>query len=293
MDWTDPELDELAVFLAKRMRPDLTLLCADDAPEAGDPVQAWRAALRDARDRGAIGGLMARAAAAAPHDVNLQQACGILRDPAPPRPLRVVLAAALVGFVVVLGGGGAVAGAAVLGSGRVDEAAPAAPVAAAPAQVAAPQVAVDGASEVADPSPTAATPADDVVVAAADGVDAEVELAAAPVAVEAPAAPPTVAPVAPVAPTRVADARCGGRPGEVVGYWYAGERSPGKVGQQLTLDQSVNVRATYPDEQNRFDKRSEVRCVLSEGDQVLLAQAPIRVPGGHWWVPLVVGPTGT
>lgn len=277
MEWTDAELDDLAVFLAKRMRPDFSLLCADDPPTPGDPVAAWRSALRDARDRDALPDLMARAAAAAPHDENLQHACGILRGP-PPSPLRVVVAAALVGFVLVLGGGGAVAGAAVLSSAPADldaaelATAPAAPVRA-PATPAAP---VAPAAE-APASPTEPLAVSDVPVVEPPSPEGD----AAPAVAVAPSDPPE--------PDTLADGRCAGRPGEVVGYWYAGESAPGKVGQALTLDQSVNVRATYPTEGNRFDKRSPVRCVLSEGDRIVLAQAPIRVAGGHWWVPLVAG----
>ena len=86
--------------------------------------------------------------------------------------------------------------------------------------------------------------------------------------------------------------RCTAEPGEVVGYWYAGRNAPGSAGQTITMDRSVNVRADYPDAHNGYDARSPVRCVLKAGDQLVLTQAPISVPGGAYWVPLVTGDLG-
>jgi hypothetical protein len=126
-----------------------------------------------------------------------------------------------------------------------------------------------------------------------------VAIAEPPPTVSVPAAEPhstaTSAPAASAAPTSAVapaihqpvPAGCAGKHG-LVGYWYAGERAPGQVGDTLVLDHGANVRADYPDTHNHFNARAAVRCVLSRGDRVALTQAPIAVPGGAWWVPLVL-----
>jgi hypothetical protein len=83
--------------------------------------------------------------------------------------------------------------------------------------------------------------------------------------------------------------RCAAQPGEIIGYWHAGETSPGAAGDLLEMPHARNVRADYPDVHNRFNARAEVQCQLSLGDRVRLSRAPIRVPGDHYWVPLVHG----
>src|SRR5690606_28008681 len=80
---------------------------------------------------------------------------------------------------------------------------------------------------------------------------------------------------------------CGARPGELVGYWYAGERPPGGAGEVVVLPHAVNVRAAYPEPANRFDARTPVRCVLGAGARVRLSADPIPVPRDSWWVPLI------
>ena len=81
--------------------------------------------------------------------------------------------------------------------------------------------------------------------------------------------------------------RCGGGPGEVVGYWYAGATAP--TGEVLTMPETVNVRAAYPERANDWDARSPIRCVLHAGDLVRLSQQPVHVDGDRYWVPLVAG----
>jgi hypothetical protein len=76
---------------------------------------------------------------------------------------------------------------------------------------------------------------------------------------------------------------------DFIGYWYAGENSPGAAGQTVTVELGVNVRADYPDVHNNFDKRTKVRCILKRGDKVKLTAAPILVPGDRFWVPLYHG----
>src|SRR5690606_36610154 len=101
-----------------------------------------------------------------------------------------------------------------------------------------------------------------------------------------PAAVPSVA----AAPgPDAASGDCGARPGELVGYWYAGEQPPGDAGEVAVLSHAVNVRAAYPDATNRFDARAPVRCVLGAGSRVRLSKEPIPVPRESWWVPLISG----
>jgi hypothetical protein len=81
--------------------------------------------------------------------------------------------------------------------------------------------------------------------------------------------------------------RCGGEPGEVVGYWYAGTTAP--PGDTVVLDRMVNVRAAYPAASNGWDSRSRITCVLRPGDRVRLDRAPVHVDGDRYWIPLVAG----
>lgn len=83
------------------------------------------------------------------------------------------------------------------------------------------------------------------------------------------------------------DGRCGGGPGEVVGYWYAGTTPP--RGDVHTLAQTVNVREAYPARGNAWNARAPVRCVLDAGDRVRLSMRPVHVDGDRYWVPLVAG----
>ncbi|MCB9675488.1 MAG: hypothetical protein H6737_10255 [Alphaproteobacteria bacterium] len=83
--------------------------------------------------------------------------------------------------------------------------------------------------------------------------------------------------------------RCTRPDGGRVGYWYAGRRNPGGVGQIATFDRAVNVRVDFPDRHNDFDARSHIECVLQPGDHVRISGEPILVPGGAWWVPLYTG----
>jgi hypothetical protein len=86
------------------------------------------------------------------------------------------------------------------------------------------------------------------------------------------------------------DGRCTyDKPGDFIGYWYAGADNPGAVGETITVSLGVNVRADYPDLHNNFDKRTKVRCILKRGDKVKLTAAPILVPGDRFWVPIYHG----
>jgi hypothetical protein len=90
----------------------------------------------------------------------------------------------------------------------------------------------------------------------------------------------------PKPPAGAAPLRCEGPAGEVIGYWYAGETSPGSAGASYTVDGGINVRADYPDVHNDFDARADLVCTLGHGWRLKLGRDPIAVPGGAYWVPL-------
>jgi hypothetical protein len=51
----------------------------------------------------------------------------------------------------------------------------------------------------------------------------------------------------------------------------------------------VNVRSEYPHEGNRWNSRTRIRCVLEPGDVAHIGAEPIRIEGGHVWVPVHAG----
>jgi hypothetical protein len=108
------------------------------------------------------------------------------------------------------------------------------------------------------------------------------------VAAPAPAAPEAVA----VPPPKEKKSGCKGEVGEVVGYWYAGTRSPGAVGETITLPRDARVRADYPRAENGNDPRKPERCALKRGATITLSHAPIDASNGHYWVPYAVGDGG-
>jgi len=61
------------------------------------------------------------------------------------------------------------------------------------------------------------------------------------------------------------------------------------VGQTITMDQAINVRADYPDHDNGYDARTPLRCLLRAGDRIRLSTPPVLVPGDRFWVPLRAG----
>ena len=265
MEWTNQELDELATFFAKRMTVDLEPLDPADPPPPGDPAARWRKRLRVTHERGHLPGLARRIAAVDPDDANLQQACDLLGRNDGRNVVQILGAALSVGVLLgVVGAGAGVMGvAAVVGAFQVVELTPMEPIALLQPQARAPSV---------TPDPYAHMSPSEI-----DKLE--------PVEFEVPDEPASVATAGEMRP----NARCAGNSGDLVGYWYAGTKKPGKHGQRIVLDRTVNVRVDYPDVHNGFEKRSQVRCVLVEGDVVKLAKAPVRVPGDAYWVPLVAG----
>lgn len=294
------ELQELAGFFAKRFpsAADRARFCKAagvdvDATDHGDAVQSWASVLSAAQNAGRLTTLARTVAAAAPQDENLQAAA---------RELSPKKAAGSSVPTVVMGVGGLVLfaigfGVAIklVGGGEGETAGPpnaAAPVAAQAAPAA--------------PAPVADAPAADAPKAAETTAVAEVNtatIAAEPIPAPAerpPAFPPTPVPATVVPPPTVAPpapkpsgagdrAHCSGSPGDVVGYWYAGESSPGSQGATITLTRDARIRADYPHAENHHNARAPEKCVLQAGMSVNLSQAPIDASRGHWWVPYAVG----
>jgi hypothetical protein len=83
--------------------------------------------------------------------------------------------------------------------------------------------------------------------------------------------------------------RCGGSPGTLVGYFYAGDSFSGVKGQPHTMTSDVNVRADYPHKSNGWSSGAKIRCVLVRSDVLVLTKNAIKVDGEKYWVPLYAG----
>jgi hypothetical protein len=273
MQLTDEEVEDLALFLAKRFPTPAyreTLVRRADLvqvdPTQTDPVAGWAAVLHVAIIEGRIGTLAEVLRDEAEGDPNLRIACDLLAGKR--RTPRTVAAAGLgASLIAVLVVGGA-ATARMLGQEPVLEMEPTA--LAAPAHITT--------EDAAQGPPSLVPEADPVPV---PGV------AEAP-----PAQAPAVVPAPPKAVARAARHPAGWCEADaqgIVGYWYAGTTAPGKAGDVISVPRSANVRADYPHEGNDFSKTARVRCSLTIGDRVRLSLDPVRVAGTHFWVPLSVG----
>jgi hypothetical protein len=288
------------------MTTDFAPVDPSDASLPGTSMaDAWMAVLVEARDGGWLPSLVARITEARPDDATLREAASLL---APRRSSPELRAAGLL-FVAgaaslgALAAGGVVVGALLVAAEAVQELSE-------PVNIDAASVAFQ-----ADDGPSASLPIDPAqgkVVSVArpteglslvgDGsLDAEAQDAAPadpdgdPQAVSAghqgEDGPPDGIPepgVVALVPHAGPHTKCGGHPGEAVGYWYAGRHSPTQ-GETVVLDHMVNVRADYPRRANHWSTRSRVRCVLEPGDLAHISSAPITVEGGHVWVPVLAG----
>lgn len=272
MELDHEELEALARFIARRMGPEV-LLDPTDPPPSSDRATAWTVLLEEAHARGELGALLRRVAAERPDDDRLQEACRLLiGEPPRARGLRVPRVAVAVALAALIG-------VAVLVGPRPAPAPEPEPIrvelALQPQSVEAEEPVVLASARPAEP--VAAQ------VALEDAVAGSVEEAEVTRAGDA---------LADAGDARVGDGGagdCGARPGELVGYWYAGERPPGSAGEVVVMPHAVNVRADYPDADNQFDARAPVRCVIGAGTRVRLSADPIPVPRESWWVPLVSG----
>lgn len=268
MLFSEGERRELAEFFAKRFSDDSvrSLLARQAGIEAGeataDPTDAWADLITTAQNRRRLPNLAIVASKTDQTDQNLQAVCNLLGARA--RIVRNRVVTGLAAASIALGFG--VAGWTMGTQGE-------------PPTVA----------EAPTPEPI------DELVAVADTPEAEevgpAEVVVEPAVPQGPAytrshTPPEERPTGPA----WRNGRCTyDKASDFIGYWYAGETSPGLKGEVVTVQLGVNVRQDYPGLHNDFNKRSKVRCILKRGDKVKLTAAPILVPGDRFWVPLFHG----
>ncbi|MDG1484549.1 MAG: hypothetical protein P8R54_33490 [Myxococcota bacterium] len=278
MRFDDNEIQELADFFSRRFPDPLLRQRMASAAGLSDDDSGWGTLLLRAQSSGRLAHLADAAFAEAPEDENLRDVRQILTAPRRRKQtLFAVSSAVALALTLVIA----------FAATRSD------PVAEPPVQPAAVLASADNtpppAARVAAPKPEAVAP----VVKAPEPPEAP-EVREAPAALEAPAEPAgsgaEEAPAPRAVPaSRASTGRCRAGEGELIGYWYAGADAPGAAGATISVPVTVNVRADYPDEHNRFNARADVQCVLLEGDRLTLTVDPIRVPGQRYWVPLYGG----
>ena len=290
MDLTDADLRDLAAFFARRMTTEFVRVDPADAPLPGvDPVSAWLAVLSEARDEGWLPALVARVRDAAPDDEVLQETCRLLRPPKRNGEAwvagMVFVGAAAALMTTVVGGMG------LTGALLALEARQPAELATSAQEVmptATPTSITDAGANVGGLPDGADTRSGAVAPPPADASDGEARVVDAPRTEDGPSEDVSEPGVGSSSNHR-GRFKCHGRPGEAVGYFYAGRHSPGVPGASFEMKRNVNVRVSYPSEANGWDKGSLIRCVLTPGDRVTLSARPIALPGGHYWVPVFPG----
>ena len=298
MEFEVQEIRDLAEFFAKRF-PALAdrerIAQSAGLPSenlGGDVLQAWERVVRAAMEGGKLWNLAEAGRIARPADANLRDLANAFGDSRGGTKRRYLAAA-----VVVLAVGGF--GFALTQPNPLSDAEPTDSTVAVIEPLVAPEV--ETTLAVTEPGEDAAETA---VVEAAPKVEAAPVPVPVPAVALAPTTPkavvqqakaPVVAAVTPVPrkrriiPADGVQGRCGGARQEIVGYWYAGDTTPGLTGEVVDIGRTVNVRQDYPRYNNGYSSRSEVVCWLKTGDKVKLTQAPIYVDGDVYWVPLVAG----
>ncbi len=262
MHLSHQELRSLARFLAKRFPPPAAIsplarsARLDFDPTGPDDAEAdWFALLAAAHDQGRLEALVRAAATGCPEDDNMAELEAIIAPP-PSNMARFVALGAVV----------AMAATALLTAGVM-------------AWVLSGDDAVAAQVSAEHAAPVTATQVEPAQVEPAQVEPAQVE----------PVEP------APVSSPRVQGTSDAELPGpcapstdeeEVVGWWYAGERSPGAAGEAVSVPRTLNVRAEFPSFRNDYDARTAVKCILVEGTTLVLHAEPEKVPPGHYWVPL-------
>lgn len=278
MQFDENEIQELAKFFSRRFPEADQRQRMASAAGLSDGFDDWETLLLQAQSTRRLSRLADVSASAAPDDDNLRDVCTILMAPRRRRRVTMAVSSAV---VVALG---VVLGLALPSSAPVPVEEPAAVLASAditppPAPVQEEPRPAEAPPEP-EPEPAAAPPAEAPAVAAEEvpapeptGSDTEApELAPSPFAASAPLT-----------------GRCRAKTGALIGYWYAGATAPGDVGAAVEVPVTVNVRADFPDVHNNFNARAPVRCVLHQGERVVLSGEPILVPGDRYWVPLYGG----
>jgi hypothetical protein len=100
---------------------------------------------------------------------------------------------------------------------------------------------------------------------------------------EAERATPAAVPATPSA-EQTGWGKCLGRPGERIGYAWAGDTAPG---EPWHIEAPVNVRIDYPRAENDWNTSSATVCILPSGVDLALPEGTIAVAGGAVYVPVI------
>lgn len=278
MQLSETDLRDLAAFLARRVTTSFEPFDPTDAPPpVASAADVWLVVLREAQARGNMSSLAARIRAVKPLDATLQEACRLLAGPSEQGEMGAALlvAVAAVGLGTLTLTSVVVAGSLLLLEAHGETSAVTTAISAPRRAEGLPDPGDDRSGAVA--SNAAADPSGHDVVAVAARVE------------DGPPEPSPEPGAGSLVDSVRGHGKCRGRPGEAVGYWYAGRLSPGRVGDLVDLDRSVNVRVAYPEEANGWSSRTRIACVLAPGDRVRISRDPHVLRGGHVWVPLLDG----
>jgi hypothetical protein len=278
---------EIAVLLATRFpewddRAHLARQAGlTDAQIAGDPLGSWRLIVKHAVEADRLVRLLEVCAAADPKDPKLQSLVESARAGTLGKKETDLTATIAAIGAAVLG----VALLVVVGiwafSGPEPQPQPQPEPAAAAPEVVKPPPPVEPAQPAPAPAPAPAETAP-VPAPAEPAPAATPEPPAEPVVVQVPAQP------AEEKPRVVASGACkGARPTNgVIGFVYAGADAPKVEGGAWKPARQLNVRKDYPREDNSFNAKATIVCVVPEGGTVVLAGDPIAVVGNAYWVPV-------
>lgn len=302
MDFSDAELRELAVFLARRISPELIPLPGASEERVAAAVQDWERILREARAAGRVPKVLGSAARALPRDLALQEAARLVDPSAPVRSwfaggLMVVATAALI--LLTLAGfttSGVMVAMEAARPVLLAEAELPAEAGAEPAPVVMPSV------EDAAPQEAAVAPAPEEppAVASADPTDAPTDahgaLPAKRLDGRAPETSDRGAPGAagalriPGVEDMPAQAsKTGYKPVDTCpkgGWVYAGRSRPEGT---FVAAYHLRVRSAPPSKDNGWNSSTPVRCYLQKGDIVRMAQPALELPNHHFWVYVAPG----
>jgi hypothetical protein len=248
------ELEQLAQFFAKRLTVSLEPADQDDGSTEKRRAD-WLRRLTLAQSKGRLPSLAKKIAKTDTSDTNLQEAALLLGLQKLPVAPFVMVAAMLIASIVFMGNDD-------LMTPEISPEIEAVPMA----------IVVDDVLE-AEPMQTVAKQ-QPVVSEPVTGVGQVPETIA------------TTEPVV-VAPKPVANRRrCNRLPKGMVVYWYAGESSPGGIGDVIEVERARNAREDYPDRHNKYNARATIQCILVPGQRIKLAEEPMLVPGDRYWVSL-------
>lgn len=286
MDFTDEELRELSAFLARRLTPELQpVRTAEVLPSACD---AWEKILMEARSAGRLSQVVSSAAKVLPRDAYLREASALLDPPTRAQSWLtggvMVLAAAVLVCISLAGFAttGVLAAIEAAGPGTLAvveeplhrEAVPAVEIVTPVAPVLQPTLQEEPEASVPEvdlqESPRETLQAE--ASSPADEPDLEVGASTVPAVAAAPL------PEKPVAAPRSED---DDRICKTGGWVYTGTTAPSDL---YVVPFAVHVRAAPPSKENGWNTHTPTRCWLRKGDVVRLAEPPLALPGGLYWI---------